>query len=108
MYCTLALSNKTSSVLETATADDIVNRLVTCDSASSHRISVDSNDYVLPPRCRFLFSDVTRMRALTHDSTKYNVIVIDPPWENKSVKRKKTYGVNICNNSLTWFVRYCV
>ena len=108
MYCTLALSNKTSSVLETATADDIVNRLVTCDSASSHRISVDNDDYLLPPRCRFLLSDVTRMRALTHDSTKYNVIVIDPPWENKSVKRKKTYGVNICNNSLTWFVRYCV
>lgn len=48
--------------------------------------------YLLPPRCRFLLSDVTRMDPLVNSGDKFDLIVLDPPWENKSVKRSNRYS----------------
>ncbi|XP_066435707.1 N(6)-adenine-specific methyltransferase METTL4 isoform X2 [Eleutherodactylus coqui] len=47
--------------------------------------------YLLPPRSSFLLSDISCMDPLLHYK-KYGIIVIDPPWENKSVKRSKRYN----------------
>lgn len=57
---------------------------------------VQHNDgiYFLPPQTNLLMSDVKHLNPLISDcveSGKYDVIVIDPPWENKSVKRGCKY-----------------
>ncbi|KAM4704986.1 N(6)-adenine-specific methyltransferase METTL4 [Rhinophrynus dorsalis] len=46
--------------------------------------------YVIPPNSSFLLSDITCMEPLLQYK-RFNIIVIDPPWENKSVKRSKRY-----------------
>ncbi|KAF5895761.1 methyltransferase-like protein 4, partial [Clarias magur] len=48
--------------------------------------------YFLPPRCRFLLSDITCLQPLIRSGDKYDLIVLDPPWENKSVKRSNRYS----------------
>ncbi|KAJ8385841.1 hypothetical protein AAFF_G00181970 [Aldrovandia affinis] len=48
--------------------------------------------YLLPPRCSFLLSDITRMQPLVNYGKMFEAIVLDPPWENKSVKRSNRYG----------------
>ncbi|KAJ8277633.1 hypothetical protein GJAV_G00077870 [Gymnothorax javanicus] len=48
--------------------------------------------YLLPPNCCFLLSDVTRMHPLVNYGKKFEAIVLDPPWENKSVKRSNRYS----------------
>ncbi|TRY59009.1 hypothetical protein DNTS_012398 [Danionella cerebrum] len=48
--------------------------------------------YLLPARSRFLLSDITRMHPLVNSGEKYDLIVLDPPWENKSVKRSNRYN----------------
>ncbi|OCT74642.1 N(6)-adenine-specific methyltransferase METTL4 [Xenopus laevis] len=47
--------------------------------------------YIIPPKSTFLMSDVSCMEPLLHYK-RYNIIVMDPPWENKSVKRSKRYS----------------
>lgn len=49
---------------------------------------------MVPPKCVFLMSDLTafshQARLLTRNG-RFDLIVLDPPWENKSVKRKRPY-----------------
>ncbi|XP_068093328.1 N(6)-adenine-specific methyltransferase METTL4 [Hyperolius riggenbachi] len=47
--------------------------------------------YIIPPKTSFLLSDISCMQSLLHYK-KYGIIVLDPPWENKSVKRSKRYN----------------
>ncbi|KAJ4819606.1 Methyltransferase-like protein 2 [Rhynchospora pubera] len=66
-------------------------------------ISVESDDdveaefqnviYVLPPKSLFLMSDLRQVRKLiAGDSAEgFNLIVIDPPWENGSARQKAMY-----------------
>ncbi|UJR30596.1 hypothetical protein I4U23_018122 [Adineta vaga] len=46
---------------------------------------------VLPEKCRFLWADMKNMKLLVNDGRKYSFIVVDPPWLNKSVRRKRPY-----------------
>ncbi|ESO92400.1 hypothetical protein LOTGIDRAFT_121106, partial [Lottia gigantea] len=55
-------------------------------------VKIFGEKYVIPPYCKFLLSDWKQLLQLhTVDANKYDLIVIDPPWKNKSVKRKKSY-----------------
>ncbi|CAF4281560.1 unnamed protein product, partial [Adineta steineri] len=47
---------------------------------------------LLPENCRFLWSDMKNARLLVSEGTKYSFIVLDPPWANKSVRRKHPYN----------------
>uniref|UniRef100_A0A1A7XGA8 Methyltransferase like 4 n=2 Tax=Iconisemion striatum TaxID=60296 RepID=A0A1A7XGA8_9TELE len=49
-------------------------------------------EYVIPPNTAFLLSDFTRLQPLVQCGRRYDLIVIDPPWENKSVKRSRRYS----------------
>ena len=54
----------------------------------------ERSSLLIPPFARFLKSDVSRLRLLTDDCSvrgKYNCVLLDPPWENKSVKRGRKY-----------------
>ncbi|XP_041823550.1 N(6)-adenine-specific methyltransferase METTL4 isoform X2 [Melanotaenia boesemani] len=82
--------------------------LVTQDGFSSHvdlfsRVTENKEDwaaavtlmgeeYVIPPHTAFLLSDFTRIQPLISYGRRFNLIVMDPPWENKSVKRSRRYS----------------
>ncbi|NWW54464.1 METL4 protein, partial [Pedionomus torquatus] len=66
---------------------------VTENSSSSAKIVVlMGQKYLVPPKCSFLLSDISCLQPLLNYKKKYDVIVIDPPWENKSVKRSNRYS----------------
>ncbi|XP_067403164.1 N(6)-adenine-specific methyltransferase METTL4 isoform X2 [Emydura macquarii macquarii] len=48
--------------------------------------------YLVPPKSSFLLSDISCIQPLLNYKNKYDVIVIDPPWQNKSVKRSNRYS----------------
>ncbi|GFR16081.1 methyltransferase-like protein 4 [Trichonephila clavata] len=47
-----------------------------------------SEKYVLPAKSSFHLCDIKSLENLK--GKKYDLIVLDPPWENKSVRRKKS------------------
>ncbi|XP_048041268.1 N(6)-adenine-specific methyltransferase METTL4 [Megalobrama amblycephala] len=59
---------------------------------SACEVTLMREKYLLPPRSRFLLSDITRMHPLVNSGDKFDLIVLDPPWENKSVKRSNRYS----------------
>lgn len=46
-----------------------------------------ANGYVFPPKCQFYCDDVFNMKILGDE--KYDMILLDPPWTNTYIKRKK-------------------
>ncbi|XP_052009271.1 N(6)-adenine-specific methyltransferase METTL4 isoform X1 [Xyrauchen texanus] len=58
----------------------------------AYEVTLMRERYLLPPRSRFLLSDITRIQPLVNCGDKFDLIVLDPPWENKSVKRSNRYG----------------
>ncbi|XP_014667341.1 PREDICTED: methyltransferase-like protein 4 isoform X2 [Priapulus caudatus] len=50
------------------------------------------SEFIIPANSSFLLSDFSRLEPLLSRRKKYDLVVMDPPWENKSVKRMKTYG----------------
>ncbi|XP_068160236.1 N(6)-adenine-specific methyltransferase METTL4 [Antennarius striatus] len=55
-------------------------------------VTLMGQEYVMPPCTAFLLSDFSRIDPLVHYGKMFDLIVIDPPWENKSVKRKRGYS----------------
>lgn len=55
-------------------------------------VTLMGEEYVVPPHTAFLLSDFTRTQPLVHYGRRYDLIVMDPPWENKSVKRSRRYS----------------
>uniref|UniRef100_A0A8C5HGK0 Methyltransferase like 4 n=1 Tax=Gouania willdenowi TaxID=441366 RepID=A0A8C5HGK0_GOUWI len=55
-------------------------------------VQLMGEDYIIPPHATFLLSDFTRMQPLVQYGAKYDLIVLDPPWENRSVKRSRRYS----------------
>ncbi|KAG7330022.1 hypothetical protein KOW79_006244 [Hemibagrus wyckioides] len=58
----------------------------------AREVTLMGETYFLPPRSRFLLSDITCLQPLICGGDKYDLIVLDPPWENKSVKRSNRYS----------------
>ncbi|KFW82304.1 Methyltransferase-like 4, partial [Manacus vitellinus] len=69
--------------------------LLSCvaENASNHAkiIVLMGQKYLVPPKSSFLLSDISCLQFFFYKK-KYDVIVIDPPWENKSVKRSNRYS----------------
>ncbi|XP_065226204.1 N(6)-adenine-specific methyltransferase METTL4 isoform X2 [Planococcus citri] len=92
--------NSTSS--NNATAINVANSTLTRLTASNdqHFDGGNSNDqavaanvrnesYLIPPRCRFYNYDIDRIsEKLSRDEPLYDFMLIDPPWQNKHVRRK--------------------
>ncbi|OQV17974.1 putative Methyltransferase-like protein 4 [Hypsibius exemplaris] len=47
--------------------------------------------YVIPPHTRYICSTFAEINCLSEERIKYDLILMDPPWENKSAKRLRTY-----------------
>ncbi|XP_034718484.1 N(6)-adenine-specific methyltransferase METTL4 [Etheostoma cragini] len=55
-------------------------------------VTLMGEEFVIPPHTAFLLSDFTRIQPLVHYGRRFDLIVMDPPWENKSVKRSRRYS----------------
>lgn len=49
--------------------------------------TVSNEPVLIPPQCRFFNYDVKEISK--HVDEKFNVIVLDPPWWNKYIRRKR-------------------
>ncbi|NWH74765.1 METL4 protein, partial [Piaya cayana] len=78
---------------ETSIPEQDLLSCVTENSSNSAKIVVLlGQKYLVPPKSSFLLSDISCLQPLLNYKKKYDVIVIDPPWENKSVKRSNRYS----------------
>ncbi|XP_051708040.1 N(6)-adenine-specific methyltransferase METTL4 isoform X1 [Oryctolagus cuniculus] len=74
------------------TEKDLFSRLVENSSRFTRMITLMGQKYLLPPKSSFLLSDISYMKPLLNCRKTFDVIVIDPPWQNKSVKRSHKYS----------------
>ncbi|NWR07626.1 METL4 protein, partial [Paradoxornis webbianus] len=78
---------------ETSNAEqDLLSCVVENSSNCAKIIVLMGQKYLVPPKSSFLLSDISCLQPLLNYKKKYDVIVIDPPWENKSVKRSNRYS----------------
>ncbi|XP_037311852.2 N(6)-adenine-specific methyltransferase METTL4 [Pungitius pungitius] len=71
---------------------DLFSRVTQHEARWAAVVPLMGGEYVIPPRAAFLLSDFTRMRPLVRYGKRFDLIVMDPPWENKSVKRSRRYS----------------
>lgn len=73
---------------------ECVNRVCSNDWSRPRLCQIKSETYIIPNNSVFLLSDFRYHRNIYPKTNmeKYDLIVLDPPWQNKSVKRKKMYG----------------
>ncbi|XP_051467689.1 N(6)-adenine-specific methyltransferase METTL4 isoform X2 [Apus apus] len=78
---------------ETSIPEQDVLSCVTENSSNwAKTVVLMGQKYLVPPKSSFLLSDISCLQPLLNYKKKYDVIVIDPPWENKSVKRSNRYS----------------
>ncbi|XP_053427153.1 N(6)-adenine-specific methyltransferase METTL4 isoform X2 [Nycticebus coucang] len=85
---TLQLTEDDTSLTE----QDLFSRVVENNSSFTKMITLMGQKYLLPPKSSFLLSDISCMQPLLNCTKIFDIIVIDPPWQNKSVKRSNRYG----------------
>ncbi|XP_026555128.1 methyltransferase-like protein 4 [Pseudonaja textilis] len=79
---------------ETSDPEQVQLTCVTENNTNNAKmLTLMGQKYLFPPRSAFLLSDFSCMQPLLNYKKKYDIIVIDPPWENKSVKRSNRYGL---------------
>ncbi|XP_029935610.1 methyltransferase-like protein 4 isoform X2 [Myripristis murdjan] len=71
---------------------DLFCRITENSADSGMLVTLMGDEYVIPPRTAFLLSDFTRIQPLVHCGRRFELIVMDPPWENKSLKRSRRYS----------------
>ncbi|XP_034562735.1 N(6)-adenine-specific methyltransferase METTL4 [Notolabrus celidotus] len=71
---------------------DLFSRVTENKEECAAVVSLMGEEYVIPAHTAFLLSDFTRIQPLVHYGSRFDLIVIDPPWENKSVKRSRRYS----------------
>ncbi|XP_063062615.1 N(6)-adenine-specific methyltransferase METTL4 isoform X3 [Engraulis encrasicolus] len=71
---------------------DLFSRLTENPRDQSCEMTLMRGRYLIPPRCKFLLSDITCTQPLRNSGETFDLIVLDPPWENKSVKRSSRYS----------------
>lgn len=85
------ISNHFTSVRE------IAGRMVFNSSSLCTSLVVDSDGYHIPPRSTFILSDVAQLCPVMRASINnilpdvFDLIVMDPPWHNRSVRHAKVY-----------------
>lgn len=76
---------------------EIEDRTVTNPSNSPTHLIVEHQTYHIPPCSTFLLSDVRRLCSNTTRfpnsvfPQSFDFIIMDPPWQNRSVRHAKTY-----------------
>ncbi|XP_007555737.1 methyltransferase-like protein 4 [Poecilia latipinna] len=71
---------------------DLFSQVTENSEAWAAVVPLMGEEYIIPHDTAFLLSDFTRIQPLVQCGRRFDVIVIDPPWENKSVKRSRRYS----------------
>uniref|UniRef100_A0A3B3Z0K0 Methyltransferase like 4 n=1 Tax=Poecilia mexicana TaxID=48701 RepID=A0A3B3Z0K0_9TELE len=82
---------------------DLFSQVTENSEAWAAVVPLMGEEYIIPHDTAFLLSDFTRIQPLVQcecnekkkrkrSGRRFDVIVIDPPWENKSVKRSRRYS----------------
>ncbi|XP_047424336.1 N(6)-adenine-specific methyltransferase METTL4 isoform X2 [Mugil cephalus] len=79
-------------VAENTSPVDLFSRVTESRADWAAVVTLMGEEYVIPPHTAFLLSDFTRIQPLVQYGRSFDLIVMDPPWENKSVKRSRRYG----------------
>ncbi|RUS83819.1 hypothetical protein EGW08_008431, partial [Elysia chlorotica] len=91
-HLTLVLN---SELIPALSVWDVVDRPVRNASDQTVVTEIEGHKFAIPPRSAFLTSSFRQF--VTHGYSQltvqkgFDLVVIDPPWKNKSVKRKKSY-----------------
>ncbi|XP_058820178.1 N(6)-adenine-specific methyltransferase METTL4 [Topomyia yanbarensis] len=59
-----------------------------------------NQSYLIPPHCRFFNSDISNLENLLDHNERFDLIVLDPPWWNKYIRRTKAVNGKIGYNML--------
>lgn len=60
--------------------------------AHGKNVSMNNIDFLIPPRCRFYNKSIESISSFLNPSSivnKFDFVVIDPPWQNRYIKRVK-------------------
>ena len=63
------------------------------DSAKCQLIKVEQSEFVIPPKSRYVVDNLKDFESKIFDK-KFDLILMDPPWENKHVKRVNRRDTN--------------
>jgi N6-adenosine-specific RNA methylase IME4 len=72
----------------------VFGRIVRSSCDQELNLTILGREFVIPPRSTFLLSNLCQITPLynyTACNGKYDLIVIDPPWENRSAIRGRKY-----------------
>lgn len=75
------------------TSSPLFNSIISVEAIDEAEGEFHNRRYILPRGSSFLMTDVKRVRDLIPGSPDqgYNLIVVDPPWENGCVRQKQAY-----------------
>ncbi|KAF0987859.1 hypothetical protein HZS_1717 [Henneguya salminicola] len=83
--------------------NELCNRLIINKNDSI--IIVEANEYIIPSNSKFVITDIFSMPlCMIRNIGKYDVVIIDPPWNNKSVKRSNSYKIVDFNSLLNCII----
>ncbi|KMZ57402.1 Methyltransferase-like protein 2 [Zostera marina] len=76
------------------TSIQVFNNIISNDLDNEMEVEFSSNQYILPRKSCFFMSDLRWINSLipVHSDHGFNLIVIDPPWENASASQKAIYS----------------
>ncbi|KAG5437460.1 hypothetical protein PCANB_000888 [Pneumocystis canis] len=74
---------------------DIYNRIVTNSDCNTKSITISNNIFHIPPRSSFILGNlevnIDSLINFTRKKGPFDIIIMDPPWKNKSSNRKAAY-----------------
>jgi len=87
------LGNGEGSFDAQKTSFPLFNSIISVEAIDEVEGDFQNRHYILPRGSCFLMSDFKRVRDLIPGSSnqRYNLIVVDPPWENGCVRQKEAY-----------------
>ncbi|PAN51047.1 hypothetical protein PAHAL_9G566100 [Panicum hallii] len=87
------LGNGEGSFNAQKTSFPLFNSIISVEAIDEAEGDFQNRHYILPRGSCFLMSDFKRVRDLIPGSSNqgYNLIVVDPPWENGCVRQKEAY-----------------
>ncbi|CAI5442202.1 unnamed protein product [Caenorhabditis angaria] len=93
--CTDILEIDDDSHFSSLFCNNIMSSWIRNSSDSAKILTSDENRFLIPPNSIFHIGDITDINSYSkyHD-IRFDLVIADPPWFNKSVKRKKTYQMN--------------
>jgi N6-adenosine-specific RNA methylase IME4 len=48
----------------------------------------------VPPQSTFILGNIEDTLPLFHYAPRFDIVIMDPPWPNRSARRKKSYGIS--------------